>query len=215
MNISQVIDLTHTFDERVPGFEKRTAKTLARDGWNASTLTIYSHAGTHMDAPAHFEVNEQTIDEIPVRECIAEGILVEIEKVEPGMEIRIDHLGTLADQDLEGKALLFKTGWSKHLGDINVFRNHLPRIGRELAKFMVEKGVGIVGVEPPSVADVNNNVELTEVHHILLGGNIIIVEGLTNLEQLSGKAFTFMALPLKVGGGDGAPVRAIGMLHTS
>lgn len=209
MPATTVIDLTHTFDERVPGFKKETAKTLARDGWNASTLTIYSHAGTHMDAPAHFEVNEQTIDQIPVQHFMAEGILVKIEDPAPGMEIGIAHLGALADQDLTGKAVLFNTGWSKYLGDIDMFRNHLPRIGRKLASFLVEKGVQIVGVEPPSVADVNNNVELTEVHHILLGGDIIIVEGLTNLEDLSGAPFIFMALPLKIGRGDGAPVRAI------
>ena len=209
MASSRVIDLTHSLDERVPGFEKSTAKTVDNDGWNASTLSIYSHAGTHMDAPLHFDVSEQSIDDIPVSQFMAEGILVKIKDAAPGMEIGIEHLGRFADQNLNGKAILFHTGWSKYLGDIDMFRNHLPRIGRALASFLVEKGVQIVGVEPPSVADVNNIEELTEVHRILLRGDIIIVEGLKSLEELSGDPFMFMALPLKIGSGDGAPVRAI------
>lgn len=209
MASTRVIDLTHPLDERVPGFEKSSAKTVDKDGWNASTLSIYSHAGTHMDAPLHFDVSEQSIDNIPISRCMAEGILVDVRNAVPGMEIGIEHLGALADQNLKGKAILFHTGWSKYLGDIDMFRNHLPRIGSSLASFLVDKGVQIVGVEPPSVADVNNIQELKEVHHILLGGEIIIVEGLNNLEELSGDPFVFMALPLKIGKGDGAPVRAI------
>lgn len=209
MAVTRLIDLTHALDERVPGFEKSTAKTVADDGWNASTLSIYSHAGTHMDAPLHFDVSEQSIDDIPVRRFMAEGILVKIDNPSPGMELGIEHLGDIANQDLRGKAVLFNTGWSKYLGDIDMFRNHLPRIGRKLASFLVKKEVQIVGVEPPSVADVNNIEELTEVHQILLGGEIIIVEGLKNLEELAGDPFLFMALPLKIGSGDGAPVRAI------
>jgi len=67
----------------------------------------------------------------------------------------------------------------------------------------------MLGVEPPSVADINNMQELTEVHHILFEGGVIVVEGLTNLESLTKPKVTFIALPLKVAAGDGAPVRAL------
>ena len=69
--------------------------------------------------------------------------------------------------------------------------------------------MGTLGVEPPSVADVNNLEELTSVHNVLLGAGIIIVEGLTNLDQIQNEKVTFMALPLKIARGDGAPVRAL------
>jgi kynurenine formamidase len=67
----------------------------------------------------------------------------------------------------------------------------------------------MLGVEPPSVADVHNREELTNVHRVLLGGGVIVVEGLTNLDQIRAEKVTFMALPLKIAGGDGAPARAI------
>ena len=66
-----------------------------------------------------------------------------------------------------------------------------------------------LGVEPPSVADVFNLEEVTRIHQILLTGKVVIVEGLTQLDQLSEKQVTFIALPLKIEAGDGAPCRAM------
>lgn len=66
----------------------------------------------------------------------------------------------------------------------------------------------MLGVEPPSVADVNNMEELTLVHLILLGANITIVEGLTNLSSITQEKVFFVAAPLRIEGGDGCPCRA-------
>jgi kynurenine formamidase len=76
----------------------------------------------------------------------------------------------------------------------------------------VDHGVKVLGVEPPSVADVNNREELTRVHTILLGAGVVIVEGLTNLDRLRDRAGWFVAAPLKVEGGDGCPCRAFVVL---
>jgi kynurenine formamidase len=73
----------------------------------------------------------------------------------------------------------------------------------------VEKKVRMLGVEPPSVADVNNIEELTTIHKILFEGGVIVVEGLANLTSLSKPQVTFIALPLKIAAGDGAPARAV------
>jgi kynurenine formamidase len=67
----------------------------------------------------------------------------------------------------------------------------------------------MLGVEPPSVADVNNIEELAEVHRIGFEGGVLVVEGLANLTLLSKPGVTFIALPLKIAGGDGAPARAV------
>jgi kynurenine formamidase len=64
------------------------------------------------------------------------------------------------------------------------------------------------------VADVNNLEELTNIHRILLGGGVIIVEGLTNLDQISSQVVTLAAFPLKIAGGDGAPARVIAFEST-
>jgi kynurenine formamidase len=92
--------------------------------------------------------------------------------------------------------------------DIAMYRDQLPRISEELARWCVSRGVNILGVEPPSVADVNNLEEVTRIHKILLSGGVTIVEGLTNLEQLTQERVFFGALPLPLAGADGSPVRA-------
>jgi kynurenine formamidase len=75
----------------------------------------------------------------------------------------------------------------------------------------VAKRVNILGVEPPSVADVNNLEELTRIHKTLLGANITIVEGLANLSALTQEKVFFVAAPLKIEGGDGCPCRAFAL----
>jgi arylformamidase len=62
----KLIDLTLPYDENIAGFSSETARTVEKNGWNARTLHIYSHAGTHMDAPFHFAVSDETIDEYPL-----------------------------------------------------------------------------------------------------------------------------------------------------
>ena len=69
----------------------------------------------------------------------------------------------------------------------------------------------MLGVEPPSVADVNSLPEVTMIHKILLGGGVTIVEGLTNLDALTSSKVFFVALPLKIDGGDGCPCRAFAL----
>ena len=107
-----------------------------------------------------------------------------------------------------GERILLRTDWSHRHGSES-WRSDLPRIDVSLAHWLVEREVKLIGVEPPSVADVNHREELTPVHRILLGAGIVIVEGLTNLDQLTRKCFHFIVLPLSIPGCDGAPVRAV------
>ncbi len=85
----------------------------------------------------------------------------------------------------------------------------MPRGTIELAQWLVTQQVAMIGVEPPSVADVNNISELTSVHQTLFHGGVLIVEGLANLDQLTQAEVGFIAVPLRIMGGDGCPVRAI------
>ena len=89
-----------------------------------------------------------------------------------------------------------------------MYRDQMPRISAELARWMVTKEVRLLGVEPPSVADVTDLPEVTLIHEILLEGRINIVEGLTNLEALTTNYVLFGATPLKLHHSDGSPVRA-------
>jgi kynurenine formamidase len=206
--MSHVIDLTASLDNGQRGVSLEAARRLETDGWNATTLHLYSHCGTHMDAPVHFGVTEQTIDEIPLERCMGPAWVVDLTGIEPRTLIQVSDLGAVQDQTCAGDSLLLRTGWSRHIGTPS-YRNSLPRVSLELARWCGDKGVRMLGVEPPSVADVNNLEELTAVHEALLSAGVIIVEGLTNLDQLRSEKVTFMALPLKVARGDGAPARAL------
>ncbi|MEM9143698.1 MAG: cyclase family protein [Bacteroidota bacterium] len=210
MGGKKIIDLTQSINKKMAGVDMEVAKTVAVDGWNASTLHLYSHSGTHMDAPIHFEVNGQTIDELPVHRLISEAWVVPLTHIRPKQEIQVAHLGSISKKLQKGQSVLLHTGWSKRRGT-DEYRNALPRISKELALWLAEKGVNILGVEPPSVADVNNLPEVTEIHKILMENDIIIAEGLTNLEAISIPKVTLIALPLKVEQGDGAPARILVM----
>jgi arylformamidase len=119
----------------------------------------------------------------------------------------VNDLGPTAQRLRPGDGLLLRTGWSRHVGQ-PAYRDALPRVSLELAHWCVDNGVRLLGVEPPSVADVHDRAELTDVHRVLLGGGVIVVEGLTNLDQIRADRVTLMAIPLKIAGGDGAPARA-------
>jgi len=213
----RIIDLTLPLDNTLQGVSIEPAKTIEKDGWNATTLHLYSHCGTHMDAPTHFGVSDRTLDQISLDRCIGPAWVVDPIGEEGGHGtlyeralIRVGDLGPAADKIQMGDGLLLRTGWSRRVGT-PAYRDKLPRVSLELAQWCVARGVRMLGVEPPSVADVNNLEELTAVHKVLLQADIVIVEGLANLDQIRGERVTFMALPLKVAGGDGAPVRALAL----
>jgi kynurenine formamidase len=206
--MSRIIDLTLTLKSGMRGVKIEPARILEKDGWNASTLSLYSHCGTHMDVPIHFGVGRQTIDQLDVSRLIGPAWVVDVRPIEPRASIGVEHMNGIADKIEPGDGVLICTGWSEYSGQ-DRYGNELPRISADLARWCVEKRVRILGVEPPSVADVNNIEELTTVHKILFKGNVIVVEGLANLQSLTKPKVTLIALPLKIADGDGAPARAL------
>jgi arylformamidase len=197
------------------GVEWEQAKTVEQDGWNARTLQLYSHAGTHMDAQTHFAAGPGTIDVTPLERCMGAAWVVNLDGIADQTPITISHLGSIATLFQPGESLLLRTGWSRHVENPQHYRDHFPRISEELAHWCVENQVNILGVEPPSVANVNDMAELTRIHQLLLGANITIVEGLTNLDSINEEKVFFVAAPLKIEGGDGCPCRAFAMIWES
>lgn len=203
----KITDLTLTYEEGMRGVAFETAKTKADDGWNAKILHLYSHAGTHMDAPFHFDVNDQTIDEFEVSRFVCDSWVIPID-AHSKQKLKLNDLGVFADLIKKGDGVILQTGWSAFVNE-DKYRTELPGIHEDLANWFVEKGINMLAVEPPSIADVIDLEEVTKIHEILLGGDIIIVESLTNLEALSKEKVKLVALPLKIKDGDGAPARVI------
>lgn len=204
----RIVDLTLPLTPGQRGVAFEAAFTVERDGWNAATWRLYSHAGTHMDAQVHFNAGPETIDQHTPERCMGPAWVVRLPNLPLRARLVVADLGPVAEKFSPGESLLLQTGWSSHVGDSRRYRDESPRIGEELAYWCVRKRVKLLGVEPPSVADVNNRLEVTRIHEILLSGGVTIVEGLANLEQLGHERVFFAALPLKLTGGDGCPVRA-------
>lgn len=206
------IDLTQAYNENTVGFEMTPLKQIQNDGWNASNLNFYSHSGTHMDAPTHFEVSKETIDKIPISNFFSEKTwIAKLIDLPDSYLISKKDIEKLVPNFNKGDSLIIRTDWSLKV-NTDSYRNKLPRISEELAIWCIEKRVKILGVEPPSVADVKNIKEVTRIHKILLG-DVIIIEGLCNLQEITNNYVSLIALPLKIKNGDGAPCRVIAIEH--
>ncbi len=208
--MSRIVDLTLTYRDGMRGVEMETATTISQQGWNARNLSLYSHAGTHMDAPRHFLDGARTIDDISLSKCVGPAWIVDIPDGEPRELLGVDSLGAYADRVATGDRVVLKTGWSAREGSAE-YRDELPRVSAELARWFVDRGVVFVGVEPPSVADVHDLTEVTEVHRTLLAAEIVIVEGLCNLDALTSDRVYIIALPLRIDSGDGSPCRVVAL----
>ena len=209
----QIIDLSLSLFTGVRGVSTEPATTIASKGYNTTNLHLYSHAGTHMDAPLHFVDGGNTIDKVDLHKCVGPALLIDLSHTAPNAQIMVADVAPYQDKIGPGSRVLLRTDWDKH-AHLDDYRTYMPRISAELAHWLVEKGVVMVGVQTPSVASLRpeNKAELTEVHQILLKAEMIIVEGLTNLDQIQQEMVQFVALPLKVRDCDGSPVRAIAIV---
>jgi len=206
----RLIDLTLTLQSGMRGVELEPRFNFQDHGWNARTLHLYSHCGTHMDVQAHSEAGSETIDAVPLQRCMGPAWLIRLDGTRARTLITVADLGAVAERFAPGDSLVIRTGWSRFVGQ-DLWRDELPRISPELAQWCVARGARLLGVEPPSVADVHDRDEVVHIHQTLLGGGVLIVEGLANLDALQQEKFFFAALPLKILQGDGAPVRAFGI----
>jgi kynurenine formamidase len=206
----RTIDLTlplHPAAPVYPGddpteFQRRLA--IEREGYLTHRICLGTHAGTHVDAPAHRIVGGMTVDHLSVLDaCVGEAVLRDVTGAKH-REIVQDDMKERAGACPRGGRLILRTGWSSRYGTSGYYRGH-PVLSRELAELIVQSGVRLVGIDTPSVEDDSTGVE---VHTLLLGAGIIIVEGLGNLELVPEGRFFLSVAPLRLAGLDGSPARA-------
>jgi arylformamidase len=172
---------------------------------NSSRIGIGMHCGTHMDAPFHFISGGRTIDQIPLEQCVGPTLLIRLSDRARGRMIEMRDMEKQADRLRELRKVVLDTGWGGNWGNSNYFSEH-PMISGAAAKFLVDCGVHLVGVDMPSV-----DCPPFEAHLELLGHEAVILENLTNLEQIQSDVFNLIALPLKLSALEASPVRAIAM----
>lgn len=169
------------------------------DVCNKSFMEIGSHIGTHIDAPYHFEPEGITIEQISLDAFLGPARVVSFEEVD-----RID-LAEIESISLSGvERILFKTR-NSHFWRESAFREDYVHLTPQACRVLAESGMKLVGVDYLSIEKYRN--EGYESHHILLGKGIPLLEGL-DLSQVEPGDYELAALPLRIAGGDGSPVRA-------
>jgi arylformamidase len=180
---------------------ERIADMELGDSHTISRLSLGSHTGTHMDAPAHFIREGRGIDKMPLEATIGRARVIEIKDTE---SIKPEEL--IPHRIRRGERILFKTRNSSRVWKTDKFVENFVFISRAAADFLVERGVNAVGIDYLSVGGFKRGG--TYVHKTLLGAGIWIIEGL-DLSRVKPGRYDLICLPLKLDRGDGAPARAI------
>lgn len=196
-----IIDLSVPLNEQTPVYlgdpatKIEPAGVFAKDGYSDHFISLGTHVGTHIDAPLHMLEGGKSLNQIPLEQFVGSGKLVEVTSSD---------FGAVKAADIRvGDIVLFRTGMSDNYHDPVYFEDY-PAMSEEVAKYLVEAKVKMVGIDTCSV----DNQDGFPIHKILLGGNVLIIENLTNLNQLTGKDFKVYALPINLEI-DGSPARVI------
>ncbi|MDY5211211.1 cyclase family protein [Intestinibacter sp.] len=211
----KVIDLTHTIKSDMPVFpgtgqpKLDPASSFEEDGFRETLLTMYSHTGTHMDAPAHVRKDGITLDKLPADKFVGKALVIDCSDLSEGDKIDISYINKYKDIINEAEFVLFKTNWDKYW-DTDKYFGKFPVINDEVVDYLINSNKKGIGLDVISIEDIDSH-DLP-VHHKVLKNNLVIIENLCNLDQIGNDLFTLCALPLKFIDSDGASIRAVAIL---
>ncbi len=211
----KLIDLSHplehgqgnfAWDPKISVVPHNTVKSI---GYNITQVSFSTHQGTHLDAPFHFFDDGKTIDQIALDRFYGPATLVDLAPggfLEAKTPLTVDMFTPHEKHFRKGAKIIYRTGWSRKFRSPAFFSDY-PTLTLEAARWIAAKRIGLLGMDTPTPSN-----DWMECHHILLkrGLEIVIVEGLTNLDKVP-QQFTFMGFPLNVKGRDGAPIRAVAL----
>ena len=237
LNTATVVDLSHPFDDRTlywptspSSFElKKLSYGQTPGGWfyAANTLCTPEHGGTHLDAPIHFSKDGKTIDQIPVRQLIAPAVVIDVSaKAAADPDYRLTREDVRAWEKQHGNVpsgaiVVLRTGWAKrwpdrkqYLGDDtpgDASKLHFPSYGKDSAEYLVnERHVAALGLDTASI-DYGASKDFI-VHRIASAAGVPGLENLANVDQLPPVGAWIVALPMKIAGGSGGPLRAVALV---
>lgn len=181
-----------------PTFRYQLVATLEQDGANVGGMTMSLHAGTHIDAPFHYDDFGKSIDTLPIELFIGPTLIVEMQNVQ---QIQLRDIAQLKLDGVE--RLFFKT---KRQYDLYRFDPSFTTISPEVVPYLAEKGVKVVGTDAPSI-DAVDDVTL-QAHHAFRQEGLYIIENLY-LKDIEMGMYEFIGMPLAIQGGDASPIRAV------
>jgi kynurenine formamidase len=235
---ARLVDLSYAYDETTiywptspSSFDLTELARGAAEGgyfYSAYSFSTPEHGGTHLDAPIHFSETGRTAGEIPIRQLIATGVVIDMsEAASQDPDAQLD-LETVRDWESrngpisEGAIVVLRTGWGRrwaegakaYLGDDtpgDASKLHFPGYGEEAARYLVEeRKVGALGIDTASI-DHGPSKDFA-VHRVAAARNVIGLENVARAEELPEKDFWIVALPVKIGKGSGGPVRIVALL---
>ena len=228
------VDLTHSFDASTiywptdsAGFQLETLSYGEVDGgwfYASYAFSTAEHGGTHLDAPIHFAEGRLTADEIPLSGLIGPAAVVDVsQQATPDYLVTVEDLTRWEATHGEipnGAILMIRTGWGSRWSDRAAYLGtdltgeaaipelHFPGIGEEAAQWLVDnRGVVAVGIDTPSI-DRGQSTDF-RAHVVLYGENISGFENVANLGLLPEAGAFVVALPMKIAGGSGGPLRIV------
>jgi arylformamidase len=210
----KIWDISRTLSDNLaewPGdepFRFHLTRTLAEgQSVNLGAISMSVHNGTHADAQFHFDGKGESIEKASLEIYLGRAVVVDLsEAFSQSKEkrlISVDDLQPHAEEIAKTSRLLVKTGrWS----DSTVFPKQIPVIAADIPAWLQKNGVKLLGLDLPSVDEIDS--KSLQNHHALSEAGIAIVESLY-LSRVSGGIYNLAAFPLKIAGGDGAPMRAV------
>jgi kynurenine formamidase len=234
----RVIDLSYPFDSTTVYWPTAEPFQLETDFEGTTEQGYYysayryraaEHGGTHLDAPVHFAKGRLSVDQIPLEQLVGPGVLIDVTKE---CAANADYLINVSDIERwekrngkipAGSILFLRTGFGKYYPDRKKYlgtdergagavpKLHFPGLDPKAARWLTEnRSIKAVGLDTASID--HGQSTLFESHRILFDKNIPAFENVANLDQLPVKGFSIVALPMKIKGGSGGPLRIIAML---
>ena len=233
----RLVDLTHPLNAKTvfwptspTRFELKTlSRGMAEGGYfySAYSFCMPEHGGTHLDAPFHFSEHGRTADQVPLNQLIAPAVVIDVvAQASADRNYRLTPQDVLAFEKAHGRIqpgtiVLIRTGWSSYWPDVKQYlgddtpgdasKLSFPGYGVESARVLVEdRKVAALGVDSASI-DYGPSKDFA-VHRFVYPRNVPGLENLTGLEQLPPRGATLIALPIKIEGGSGGPVRVVALV---
>jgi len=232
----KLVDMTYPFAEETLHWPTATPFKLEKvnEGmtpqgfWYSSyNYSGSEHVGTHLDAPFHFAQGKWTTDQIPLQRTIGPGVVIDVRgkaRANPDYQLQVVDIRTWERRHGKipgGAIVLMFSGWEKFWGDRkryfgtdrpgDIANLSFPGLSKEAAEFLVkERRIDAVGTDTPSI-DYGPSRDFI-VHQILGKANIPIFENVAGLDRLPPKGATIFAIPMKIKGGSGAPLRIFALL---
>lgn len=211
----RVIDLGWQLTNGMPVFPGdlpptvKRSTSVEREGFAESLLTLGSHNGTHMDAPAHLCAGGKTLDMFTNESFFGLALVVDVTK-RAGEEIKTADISSSVRNGNAVDFILLRTGWSDRWGDQS-YASGYPILSEEAARWLTRLGLKGIGIDALSFDAADD--ETCKIHRILLEQELLLIENMRALDMIGDEPFCFTALPLSFENADGAPVRVMAVLE--